>query len=109
MDKDYNDKIFNDIQQLAAKVVPPGSMALLYGSRARGTSHKGSDWDVLLIINKDKLKQEDYDGISYPFVLLGCDLGAEINPMMYTMSEWQSYTNTPFYENVCKDAIKIYE
>lgn len=99
--------ILPDIKQLAADVVPLGSLALLYGSRARGTAHSYSDWDILLVLNKESLTQSDYDEVSYPFVLLGCELGEEINPIMYTEKEWQSYRATPFYENVRHDAIDL--
>lgn len=101
------DDILDDIKQLAGEVVPKDGMALLYGSRARGTAHKGSDWDILLILNKDVLTQLDYDNVSYPFVLLGCELDEEINPIMYTAKEWQSYLATPFYENVQQDAVNL--
>ena len=99
--------ILADIRQLALKVIPTGSSALLYGSRARGSAHSHSDWDILLILDKDSLTQSDYDSISYPFVLLGCELGEEINPIMYTEKEWKSYEATPFYENVKRDAINL--
>ena len=99
--------ILSDIRQLAVEVVPSGSEAWLYGSRARGTAHAHSDWDILLILNKEQLTQSDYDNVSYPFVLLGCELGEEINPIMYTEKEWQSYHATPFYENVQQDAVNL--
>ena len=101
------ESILANIKQLAGEVIPEGGMALLYGSRARGTAHEGSDWDVLLILNKDVLTQSDYDAVSYPFVLLGCELNEEINPIMYTAKEWQSYLATPFYENVQQDAVNL--
>ena len=101
------DSILADIKQLAGEVVPEGGMALLYGSRVRGTAHKGSDWDILLILNKEVLTQSDYDNVSYPFVLHGCELDEEINPIMYTAQEWQSYFATPFYENVQQDAVNL--
>lgn len=99
--------VLSDIKHLALSVVPTGSSALLYGSRARGTAHRNSDWDILLILNKDSLTQDDYDTVSYPFVLLGCELGEEINPILYTKKEWQTYQATPFYENVEHDAINL--
>lgn len=99
--------VLSDIKHLAQTVLPAGSSALLYGSRARGTAHRHSDWDILLILNKDSLTQSDYDIVSYPFVLLGCELGEEINPIMYTAKEWKSYQATPFYENVEQDAINL--
>lgn len=99
--------VLSDIKHLALSVVPTGGAAWLYGSRARGTAHRHSDWDVLLILRKDMLTQADYDTVSYPFVLLGCELGEEINPILYTEKEWESYQATPFYENVQHDAINL--
>ena len=99
--------VLSDIRQLALEVVPLGSEAWLYGSRARGTAHDSSDWDILLILNKDKLTQSDYDTVSYPFVLLGSELGEVINPIMYTDKEWRSFQATPFYENVQHDAVNL--
>ena len=99
--------VLSDLRRLASRVVPTGGSAMLYGSRARGTAHAGSDWDVLLVLSKDSLAQSDYDTISYPFVMLGCELGEEINPVMYTEKEWKSYKATPFYENVQQDAIDL--
>lgn len=95
------------IRNLARKVAPQRSNAILYGSRARGTARKGSDWDILWILDKDTLTQKDYDTVSYPMVLLGCELDEEINPILYTAKEWQSYSTTPFYENVVRDGINL--
>ena len=63
--------------------------------------------DVYKRQDKDRLEQADYDNVSYPFVLLGCDLGTEINPILYTKKEWESYYFTPFYENVNRDGIVL--
>ena len=103
----YMKNVFFDIKHLALSVVPEGSSAWLYGSRARGTARPHSDWDVLLILDKDNLTQSDYDDVSYPFVLLGCELGEEINPIMYTEKEWLSYQAFTFYKNVQNDAINL--
>lgn len=95
------------IKQTATSTIPKGGKAILYGSRARGDARKDSDWDILILLDKDTLDQSDYDIVSYPFVLLGCDLGQEINPIMYTTKEWESYRITPFYENVTRDGIVL--
>ncbi len=95
------------IRSMAAKTLPAGSQAILYGSQARGDAHADSDWDILILLNKERLEQADYDNVSYPFVLLGCDIGEEINPIMYTTKEWEKYRITPFYENVKNDGINL--
>ena len=95
------------IKATAQMAVPAKGSVILYGSHARGDAHKGSDWDILILLDKESLSQADYDNVSYPFVLLGCDIGEEINPILYTTKEWESYGFTPFYENVKRDGIKI--
>lgn len=99
--------VVSKIRDIAKVAVPNDGKAILYGSRARGDARDDSDWDILILLNKDSLEQSDYDNISYPFVLLGCDLGEEINPILYTSSEWEKYKITPFYENVSREGILL--
>lgn len=101
------EKTILKIRDIAKAAVPSGSKAILYGSRARGDARNDSDWDILILLDKEHLEQSDYDHVSYPFVLLGCDLGAEINPILYTKKEWESYHFTPFYKNVIKEGINL--
>lgn len=74
-------QMINHIKQTAARVLPKGSTLYLYGSRARGDYHEDSDWDLLVLIDKPKLAHEDFDKYSYPFVLMGWDLGADVRPL----------------------------
>ena len=37
--------ILHIIREKAKSVLPKGSRLYLYGSRARGDAHEGSDWD----------------------------------------------------------------
>ena len=97
--------IIDKIKDIARSTVPDGSEAILYGSRARGDARSDSDWDILILLNKDTLTQNDYDNVSYPFVMLGCNLGTEINHILYTKKEWETYQFSPFYENVNRDGI----
>lgn len=99
--------VMQRIREVAHRSIPKGGHARLYGSYARGDAHQGSDWDILILLDKDNLEQTDFDQVSYPFILLGCDIGEEINPIMYTKKEWESYKITPFYENVTRDSINL--
>ena len=102
-----NRSVFNRIRQVARENVPEGSIVLLFGSRARGEAKKGSDWDVLIVLPKDQLRQEDYDRVSYPLVELGWMIGEQINPIVYTQREWEANSITPFYDNVQHDGVSL--
>ena len=99
--------ILDRIHQLAEKCLPAGSNVWLYGSRARGDYHDGSDWDLLLLIDKDRIANADHDSYAYPFVALGWDFGESISPILYSRKQWESYSLTPFYKNVEQDKISI--
>ena len=100
-------EVLKKIREVAHHSIPKGGRALLYGSRARGNAHQGSDWDVLILLDKDKLDDWDYTHVSYPFVMLGSEINEEINPIMYTEKEWKQYNFTPFYENVEQDGVQL--
>ena len=74
-------QVIDNIKDVAKKVLPKGSALYLYGSRARGDYHKGSDWDLLLLLDKTSLTFRDYD-ISLPFRELGWSINEEINPQV---------------------------
>ncbi|MBQ6064977.1 MAG: nucleotidyltransferase domain-containing protein [Prevotella sp.] len=96
--------VIDNIVRVAKETLPPNSTLLLYGSQARGDSHEGSDWDLLVLLDKPKLTADDYDLI-YPLRELGWDIGEEINPHLYTKEKWNSWTFLPFYKNVEQDKI----
>ncbi len=99
--------VLNQIRSVARAAAPQGSMVVLFGSRARGEAKKGSDWDILIVLPKNRLEQSDYDSVSFPFVELGWRLNEKINPIMYTEKEWAANSITPFYDNVVRDGINL--
>ena len=88
-------------------MIPEGGEVWLYGSRARGDAHAGSDWDVLVLLNKDKIEYDDFEKFGYPLETVGWNYNAGITPVLYTTSEWKARSLTPFYKNVEHDKIKI--
>lgn len=100
-------EVIDGIRMVAEKNLPKTGRIYLYGSRARGDAHEGSDWDLLVILDKPRIEQSDYDDVSYPLTALGWDLGEMIIPVMYTKEEWQNNSFTPFYKNVQKEGILI--
>lgn len=85
----------------------PGAQAILFGSKARGDSHEDSDWDVLILVDKEKIKNEDFDSIAYPVIELGWQINEPIHPILYTFKEWAKRNFTPLYKNIEQDGILL--
>ena len=49
-------QVIEAITDMAKAVVPPHSEMILFGSRARGDAHEGSDWDILILLDKDRIQ-----------------------------------------------------
>lgn len=99
--------VLNAIKETLRKVLPSGAQAFLYGSRTRGDAREGSDWDVLILLDKQKVETSDYDEISYPLVELGWGTDECISPVLYTMKDWVKYHFTPFFHNVKNEGIRL--
>ncbi len=96
-------QVIENIKKVARQVLPKGSTLYLYGSRARGDYHEDSDWDLLLLLDKAKIEFDDFQRYSYPFVLMGWDMGEDIRPHAYTKDEWFNGPHSMFYYNVEED------
>ena len=100
-------KASNNILQEIKKIVlekEPSAKIYLYGSRTRGTANSESDWDVLILLNKEKITPEIEESISFPLYDLEFDTGELISPMIYSEKEWNTkYKITSFYHNVMKE------
>ena len=100
-------QVIENIREVAKTTLPKGSSLLLYGSRARGDAGKDSDWDLLILLDKPELSESDYDNISFPFTMLGWNIGELISPQMYTKKDWESISFLPFHKNVEHDKIVL--
>lgn len=61
------EQVISHIRQVAEKVLPKGSTLYLYGSRARGDFHEDSDWDLLVLLNKEQRDKDDWDNYAWSF------------------------------------------
>ena len=100
-------EVIEHIKETARRILPPGASLWLYGSRARGDARPDSDYDLLILLDKESITGEDHDKYSYPLRLLGWDMNEEINTHIYPKQAWQSWDFVPFHDNVENDKIVL--
>lgn len=100
-------KVAKGVGDILSKAQPSVARAILFGSRARGDARTESDWDILILLDKERVTPEDIDTISYPIRELGWEIDEMLNPIMYTTKEWEAKSFTPFYKNVMKEGVPL--
>ena len=102
------EKLFDGVKAIMGGIAPLKGKAILFGSRARGDAKETSDWDILVLLDKERITSDDMDEISYPIHEIGWTIDEMVNPVMYTMRDWESKKGTPFYENVMRDGVALW-
>lgn len=103
-----DDKCFlADLKRIILSLLPDAEV-LLYGSVARGEQEEGSDYDILVLTDKELSTKEEDEVHSATYDL---DLEWEkfTSIMFYSRDNWQSaFTRvTPYRRNVEKDGILL--
>jgi len=105
--QEMNTQIFNEIQTLKRQLLP-NEKVILFGSQARGDARPDSDWDLLVLLDKEgDHNRSDFDEYAYPFTEVGWNYGVAVNPLLYTQEEWDKGKVFPFYKNVMSEGILI--
>lgn len=80
---------------------------ILYGSRARGDYGDTSDWDFLVLLNKNEITREDKNEIRNRLYEIELASDEIITSIIHTQKEWENRVITPLYQNVKKEGKKI--
>jgi predicted nucleotidyltransferase len=86
----------------------PLAEAYLFGSRARGNSRVDSDWDVLILIDDDKVTNDIEDKFRDDLYDIEIESGQIISTFIYTKDYWRSTLKySPLYKNVSREGIRL--
>ena len=95
------------LSNLGKEVLPNNASLWLFGSRARGSANRYSDWDLLILLDKDKQEISDFGKYAYPFTLMASEEDQLVVPQIYTKKQWQQMQFTPFVRNVEQDKVVL--
>jgi predicted nucleotidyltransferase len=80
----------------------------LYGSRARGNNKKDSDWDVLILVDENKITNLIEDRFRDSLYDLELETGQIISVLIYPKIYWNNkLKHSPLYKNVTQDGIRL--
>jgi uncharacterized protein len=88
--------------------IEPTIQLILYGSRARGDARPDSDWDLLLLTEKNKLSFEEEDAFRTPVYLAELTIGEAFSLQIFTKYAWENkFYITPYYQNIQREGIWV--
>jgi predicted nucleotidyltransferase len=100
----------NIIAKIKDRIIKKNPLAqiILFGSHARGQSHKDSDWDILILLNQahvNRMIEREYRDELYELEL---EIGEPISTFVFSKSEWeQKHLMTPLYQNIKREGVYL--
>ena len=102
-----DDKILKLIINVV-KDTAPNSEVYLYGSHARSDSNDQSDWDILILLDGQRVSFKTEVTFMDKFYELELETGEVFSPLIYSKSIWNtSYRNSYFYDNIKAEGVKL--
>jgi predicted nucleotidyltransferase len=103
---EMDQKVFLDKIKEQVLKEDENASVILFGSRARGDYRDDSDWDILVLTNKEvdgKLKSRISDEI-YDLEL---EYIQPVSTIIYNRDQWNKLQITPLFENVAKEGKRL--
>jgi len=86
----------------------PQAEAYLFGSRARGDNLPDSDWDILILVDDEKVTLETEDKFIDDLYDLELESGQIISTFIYPKEYWKrNLIYSPLYKNVIREGIRL--
>lgn len=104
MDKSIiRDKIVKTIHQK-----DPRAESYLFGSRARGDFRSDSDWDILILVDEDKITNDIEDKFRDDLYDIELESGQVISTFIYPKAYWKStLVYSPLHKNISREGIRL--
>ncbi len=103
----HRNTIFKQVRNVVHSFDPQARI-ILFGSRARGDHRQDSDWDFMVLTEKefDWKQESDFRNKVYYDIELKTD--AVIYATIENQKNWEIYKNAdPFYINIAKEGVEI--
>lgn len=84
-----------------------GQFLISFSTEARGDANEGSDWDVIVILDKPSVSFDEKGDLDYTLWTKGLELSEETNTLEYTRSQWKSLPHSLFKINVLNEGIRL--
>jgi predicted nucleotidyltransferase len=86
----------------------PKAIAYLFGSRARGDFRHDSDWDILILVDANRVTNEIEDNFRDDLYDIELEAGQIISTFIYPKDYWKStLIFSMLYKNVNKEGILL--
>lgn len=89
------------------KRIDPNAKVVLFGSRARGDARKESDWDLLILIDSQNIREKE-DLFRDKIFDLELETGEIISMFVYNDKDWNTrHKLTPLYKSIKKEGVVL--
>ena len=86
----------------------PDAVSYLFGSRARGDNESDSDWDILILVDSDKVTNEIEDKFRDNLYDIELQSGQIISTFIYSKDYWENNLKySPFYKKIKSEGVKL--
>lgn len=88
--------------------IDPEAEVVLYGSRARGTAPADSDWDILVLTDREPLRECRHTVRSRLYEI-EWETGEVISAVVRSRSEWDlpALRRSPYHQNIDREGIRL--
>ena len=89
------------------KRIDPKAKVVLFGSRARGDARKDSDWDLLILIDSQSIREKE-DLFRDKIYDLELETEEVISMFVYNNKDWTyRHKITPLYKSIKKEGVVL--